>query len=65
MIARDIYDINQDVILIPKGTRVLGTSVRPKPVNEAINERMALAAQWLVLPNGARIDLTRTRLETM
>lgn len=62
MIARDIYDINQDVILIPKGTRVLGTSVRPKPVNEAINERMALAAQWLVLPNGARIDLTRSSM---
>lgn len=62
MIARDIYDINQDVVLIPKGTRVLGTSVRPKPVNEAINERMALAAQWLVLPNGARIDLSRSSM---
>jgi type IV secretory pathway VirB10-like protein len=41
---------------------VLGTSVRPKLVNEAINERMGLAAQWLVLPNGARIDLTRSAM---
>jgi type IV secretory pathway VirB10-like protein len=62
MVSRDIYDIHQDVILIPKGTRVLGTSVRPKLVNEAINERMGLAAQWLVLPNGARIDLTRSAM---
>lgn len=62
MITRDVYDIDQDVILIPKGTRVLGTSVRPKPVNEAINERMALTAQWLVLPNGARIDLARSSM---
>jgi len=60
MVTRDIYDLSQEVILIPKGTRVLGTAARPKPVNEAINERMALAAQWLVLPNGARIDLSRT-----
>ncbi|HJV61899.1 MAG TPA: TrbI/VirB10 family protein [Albitalea sp.] len=60
MVTRDIYDLSQDVILIPKGTRVLGTSARPKPVNEAINERMALVAQWLVLPNGARVDLTRS-----
>jgi type IV secretory pathway VirB10-like protein len=36
--------------------------VRPKPVNEAINERMALTAQWLVLPNGARIDLARSSM---
>lgn len=62
LIARDIYDLNQDVILIPKGSRVLGTSARPKPVNEAINERMALIAQWLVLPNGARIDLSRSAM---
>jgi type IV secretory pathway VirB10-like protein len=62
LIARDIYDLNQDVILIPKGTRVLGSSARPKPVNEAINERMALIAQWLVLPNGARIDLSRSAM---
>jgi type IV secretory pathway VirB10-like protein len=62
MITRDVHDLGQDVILIPKGTRVLGTSVRPKPVNEAINERMALVAQWLVLPNGARIDLNRSTM---
>lgn len=62
MITRDVYDLAQDVILIPKGTRVLGTSARPRPVNEAINERMALVAQWLVLPNGARIDLTRSSM---
>lgn len=62
MVTRDVYDLSQDVILIPKGTRVLGTSARPKPVNEAINERMALVAQWLVLPNGARIDLSRSAM---
>lgn len=59
LITRDVYDLARDAVLIPKGTRVIGTSARPRPVNEAINERMALAAQWLVLPNGARVDLSR------
>jgi type IV secretory pathway VirB10-like protein len=60
MLTRDVYDAAQDVILLPKGTRVLGTTAKIAPVNEAINERMALAARWAVLPNGARIDLSRT-----
>jgi type IV secretory pathway VirB10-like protein len=60
MLLRDVYDVTQTVILLPKGTRILGTTARAKPVNEAINERMALAANWLVLPNGARIDLSRS-----
>jgi type IV secretory pathway VirB10-like protein len=60
LLIRDVYDTTQQVILLPKGTRILGTTVRAKPVNEAINERMALAANWLVLPNGARIDLSRS-----
>ena len=60
MLLRDVYDVSQQVILLPKGTRILGTTARAKPVNEAINERMALAANWLVLPNGARIDLSRS-----
>jgi type IV secretory pathway VirB10-like protein len=60
LLIRDVYDTAQQVILLPKGTRILGTTVRAKAVNEAINERMALAANWLVLPNGARIDLSRS-----
>jgi type IV secretory pathway VirB10-like protein len=60
LLMRDVYDTTQRVILLPKGTRILGTTVRASPVNEAINERMALAANWLVLPNGARIDLSRS-----
>ena len=62
LITRDVYDLSQDYILIPKGTRVLGTALKAKPVNEAINQRMAIAAQWLVLPNGARIDLSRSNM---
>ncbi len=61
LLVRDVYDAKQQVILLPKGTRILGTTVRAKAtVNEAINERMAMAANWLVLPNGARIDLSRS-----
>jgi type IV secretory pathway VirB10-like protein len=60
LLTRDVYDATREFILLPKGTRILGTTTRSKPVNEAINERMALAARWAVLPNGARIDLSRT-----
>jgi type IV secretory pathway VirB10-like protein len=60
MLTRDVYDSTREFILLPKGTRILGTTAKLKPVNEAINERMALAARWAVLPNGARIDLSRT-----
>jgi type IV secretory pathway VirB10-like protein len=60
MLTRDIYDVSQQYILLPKGTRILGTTQKPKVVNEAINARMALAARWAVLPNGARIDLSRS-----
>lgn len=60
MLTRDVYDATREFILLPKGTRILGTTTKSKPVNEAINERMALAARWAVLPNGARIDLSRT-----
>ena len=60
LITRDVYDQAGNYILIPKGSRVVGMAARAKVVNEALNERMALNAQWLVLPNGARIDLSRT-----
>jgi type IV secretory pathway VirB10-like protein len=59
LLIRDVYDVSQEYILLPKGTRILGTTAKAKVVNEPINERMALAARWAVLPNGARIDLSR------
>jgi type IV secretory pathway VirB10-like protein len=60
LLTRDIYDIDREYVLLPKGTRIMGSTVRARPVNEAINERMALTARWAVLPNGARIDLSRS-----
>lgn len=55
----DVYDVSRRYILIPKGSTIDGRTLRIGNVNEPIQARMALTVNWIVLPNGHKIDFTR------
>lgn len=59
MITHDVYDVSGNFILIPKGSRITGQSLRISNVNEPIQARMGLTVRWTVLPNGKRISFER------
>jgi len=53
---QDIYSIDNQFILLPKGTKIMGQSLHIGNVNEPIQNRMGMTVEWAVLPNGKRID---------
>jgi type IV secretory pathway VirB10-like protein len=55
-LTQDVYSIDHQFILLPKGTKIMGQSVHVTNVNEPIQNRMGLTVEWAVLPNGKRID---------
>lgn len=59
MVTHDVYDVTNSLIIIPKGSRVTGRSVRISNVNEPIQARMGLTVKWLVLPDGKRLSFER------
>jgi type IV secretion system protein VirB10 len=59
LVSRDVYDVTGTYIMIPKGCRVTGRSLRISNVNEPIQARMGLTVRWFVLPDGKRISLER------
>ena len=58
--TQDIYDIDYQHVLIPKGSEVLLKSVRIGNVNEPIQARMGLTVPWIILPNGKKIDFSKS-----
>jgi type IV secretion system protein VirB10 len=59
ILVRDVYDVEKNYILLPKGTRFTGQAVRIKNINEPIQARMAMGVKWAILPNGNRIDFSK------
>lgn len=59
-LTQDVYDADYETILFPKGTIVDGRAVRVGNVNEAIQARMGLTINWFVLPNGNRVDFSKS-----
>ncbi|MFW5400285.1 TrbI/VirB10 family protein [Yersinia sp. 1252 StPb PI] len=59
MITNDVYDATNSYILAPKGSQLLIKAVKASGVNEVIQNRLAFTVQWLVLPNGDRIDFRK------
>jgi type IV secretion system protein VirB10 len=57
--THDVYDVSEKYIIIPKGSRITGQSLRITNVNEPIQARMGLTVRWLVLPNGKRISFEK------
>ena len=59
-ITHDVYDPTHDYVLIPKGAKVVGRSMTIGNVNEPIQARMGLAIDWVIMPDGSRIDLSKS-----
>lgn len=59
LITHDVYDVTASYIVIPKGSRFIGKCLRISNVNEPIQARMGLTVNWIILPNGKRIDLKK------
>lgn len=55
-LTQDVYSIDNQFILLPKGTKIMGQSLHITNVNEPIQNRMGLTVEWAVLPNGKRIN---------
>lgn len=60
VVVNDVYDVTGNYVLIPKGSKLTGRTVRISNVNEAIQARMGMPATWIVLPDGKRISLEKT-----
>jgi type IV secretion system protein VirB10 len=60
IVSHDVYDVTGNYVLIPKGAKLTGRTVRISNVNEAIQARMGMPATWIVLPDGKRISLEKT-----
>ncbi|EDU0678326.1 TrbI/VirB10 family protein [Salmonella enterica subsp. enterica serovar Javiana] len=59
MITHDVYDATNSYILAPKGSQLTIKAIRASGVNEVIQNRLAFTVQWLVLPDGNRIDFRK------
>lgn len=60
LVVDDVYDVTGQYILMPKGSRIEGKTVRITNVNEPIQARMGLVTRWAILPNGKRISFEKT-----
>lgn len=60
VIQRPFYDTTQENVIFPAGTKITLKSLRVTSVNEVIQNRMAILPQWIIRPDGKRIDFKRT-----
>jgi len=60
MIDYDIYDSSYSHILIPKGTEFMIKPVRSNGVNEILQTRMGYTVPWAILPDGNKIDFSKS-----
>lgn len=58
ILNNDVYNNDRTEILIPKGIEVLGQARQAKQINEIIQGRLLLVAEWAVLPDGRQIRIT-------
>ncbi|CDH24124.1 TrbI/VirB10 family protein [Xenorhabdus bovienii] len=59
MVTHDVYDATNSYILAPKGSQLMIKAIRASGVNEVIQNRLAFTVQWLILPDGNRIDFRK------
>ncbi|MGF1903610.1 TrbI/VirB10 family protein [Aliivibrio salmonicida] len=59
-VSQDVFDISGEYVLIPKGAQVILKSVSIGNVNEPISSRMGITVPWIVLPNGNKIDMSKS-----
>ena len=59
VLQKPFYDVANDNVIFPAGTKITLKTVRVSSVNEVIQNRMAITPQWIIRPDGKRIDLKR------
>ncbi len=58
ILNNDVYAVGKTIIVIPKGCKIIGQAKKYSGVNEIIQARQMLVAEWVVLPNGNQIRLS-------
>lgn len=56
LVQRPVYDVTQEFVLLPAGTKITGKSMRATGVNESIQNRMGSVPLWAIRPDGKRLD---------
>lgn len=59
MVTHDVYDVDRQFVLMPKGTEIILKSLSISNVNEPIQARMGFVVKWAVLPNGRKVDFSK------
>ncbi|HBO4433066.1 TrbI/VirB10 family protein [Pseudomonas aeruginosa] len=59
LVSRDVYDITRQHVAIPKGAEIIMRVHKAGNVNEAIQRRMGITNDWVVLPDGNKIDMSK------
>jgi len=60
MVSQDVFDVTGEYVLVPKGSEVILKSVRISNPNEVINPRVGTTVPWIILPNGNKIDFSKS-----
>ncbi|MDE1315559.1 TrbI/VirB10 family protein [Vibrio aestuarianus] len=60
VVSQDVMDVTQTWVLIPKGSELIIKSFRMSGVNEAINSVVGMSVPWIVLPDGNKIDTSKS-----
>lgn len=60
MVTQDIFDVDYEYVLIPKGSELIFKSYKLSTANEVINSYVGYSVPWLILPNGNKIDMTKS-----
>ncbi|MDN3683257.1 TrbI/VirB10 family protein [Vibrio tapetis subsp. quintayensis] len=59
-VTQDVLDASEEYVLIPTGSEVIIKSFRMSTVNESINSVIGMSVPWVVLPNGNKIDTSKS-----
>ncbi|CCN39727.1 putative conjugal transfer protein TrbI [Vibrio nigripulchritudo FTn2] len=59
-VSQDIFDVNYEYVLIPKGSEIILQSMQRNNPNQIINSRMGIGVPWIILPDGKKIDLSKS-----
>ncbi|MGF1883979.1 TrbI/VirB10 family protein [Vibrio splendidus] len=60
VVSQDVMDVTQTWVLVPKGSELIIKSFRMSGANEAINSVVGMSVPWIVLPDGHKIDTSKS-----
>lgn len=60
VVSQDVMDVTQTWVLIPKGSELIIKSFRMSGANEGINSVVGMSVPWVVLPDGNKIDTSKS-----